>query len=407
MDSSSGPQKHPIPSQSTKSLAQGWTSLSVALLSLTTLTLVAFQVQKYMDGQTTVCKSTEVQSTFTMPAMSFCPGMKQDVIDEMSWTLWEQYANLEVLNSTMFPTDRQSADSYWEAATFSIEEVLAAVGISTIETNLQWLQVQALLLGKDACLRIRQLDTLAGKCYTLEARCPIVPGENSYVVLYFNLSMIVRNEIKLILHDPRYNLGLNDNYWPAPVSVVPIKMGEMAEVLLAKRLVKRRSGNSVEKSFECLGKMIEDAAEKLAKHLDFCFFPSFGSILEHVAAPWKTANLTYCQSYIGYQASMRRVVRPFLIGLFESGCVSSREIYDVDTRYYERPVRREAAPVFVYFGTDELTVEKEYVLMDMPSLLSAVGGFVGMLLGWSVLDMVQIWRHLFKNSNVMKCNRGQ
>ena len=45
--------------------------------------------------------------------------------------------------------------------------------------------------------------------------------------------------------------------------------------------------------------------------------------------------------------------------------------------------------------------------MDMPSLLSAVGGFVGMLLGWSVLDMVQIWRHLFKNSNVMKCNRGQ
>ncbi len=38
----------------------------------------------------------------------------------------------------------------------------------------------------------------------------------------------------------------------------------------------------------------------------------------------------------------------------------------------------------------EASVEEEYVLMDFGALLAAVGGFVGMLLGWSAKDLVEI-----------------
>ena len=46
--------------------------------------------------------------------------------------------------------------------------------------------------------------------------------------------------------------------------------------------------------------------------------------------------------------------------------------------------------MFFLEGGMETSVEEEYVLMDFGALLAAVGGFVGMLLGWSAKDLVEI-----------------
>ncbi len=51
---------------------------------------------------------------------------------------------------------------------------------------------------------------------------------------------------------------------------------------------------------------------------------------------------------------------------------------------------RGTAAVFVLYETTEVTLEEEYVLLDLPALIAAVGGFVGMILGWSAKDLARI-----------------
>ncbi len=42
---------------------------------------------------------------------------------------------------------------------------------------------------------------------------------------------------------------------------------------------------------------------------------------------------------------------------------------------------------FILFLDSEVTVLEEHVLLDFPTLLSTVGGIVGVFLGWSLLDL--------------------
>ena len=42
----------------------------------------------------------------------------------------------------------------------------------------------------------------------------------------------------------------------------------------------------------------------------------------------------------------------------------------------------------------ETEVVEEYVLLDLPALAGTVGGFVGMMLGWSAKDLVGSLSHL-------------
>ncbi len=46
--------------------------------------------------------------------------------------------------------------------------------------------------------------------------------------------------------------------------------------------------------------------------------------------------------------------------------------------------------VYIYFYKLAVLVEEERVLLDLPALMASVGGFVGMLLGWSALDLVRL-----------------
>ncbi len=46
--------------------------------------------------------------------------------------------------------------------------------------------------------------------------------------------------------------------------------------------------------------------------------------------------------------------------------------------------------MYVFLDSMEAIVETEYLLMDASALLSSIGGFAGMLLGWSAKDAARI-----------------
>ncbi len=48
------------------------------------------------------------------------------------------------------------------------------------------------------------------------------------------------------------------------------------------------------------------------------------------------------------------------------------------------------AVAYIHFAGMSESVEEEYVLMDFSAMTSAIGGIVGMMLGWSVLDVARL-----------------
>ncbi len=42
-----------------------------------------------------------------------------------------------------------------------------------------------------------------------------------------------------------------------------------------------------------------------------------------------------------------------------------------------------------YFTSTDVIVSEEYVLLDLGTLLSVIGGNIGMFLGWSALDLIR------------------
>ncbi len=55
-----------------------------------------------------------------------------------------------------------------------------------------------------------------------------------------------------------------------------------------------------------------------------------------------------------------------------------------------------ASGAYIYFYDLSVLVEEEYVLLDFPALLASVGGFVGMLLGWSAMDLSRLLSRLME-----------
>ena len=47
------------------------------------------------------------------------------------------------------------------------------------------------------------------------------------------------------------------------------------------------------------------------------------------------------------------------------------------------------AYVYILYKESEITILEERVLLDFPTLLSTVGGTVGIFLGWSLLDLTR------------------
>ncbi len=176
---------------------------------------------------------------------------------------------------------------------------------------------------------------------------------------------------------------------------------------------------------------------------ELCIFPSMRSVLSK--SPELLGTLRPCQSIPDYLNTMYELILQFLFLYSEqdrSGCPDkeSVETYEVKsvlvcfyrvsvvirdffcvcskfgnppqtlkhnklTRHAEECVvnisvlrlflqsslvpRIGTAKIYVYFSTLDVTVESEYVLLDLPAAVAAVGGLIGMLLGWSLRDVAQ------------------
>ena len=250
-------------------------------------------------------------------------------------------------------------------------------------------------------------STLSGKCYTLLHRC-LVQVTSQYT-LYFNLSSRPKSDLSVYLHDERGYIALNlvrtnyirqifrentkkilffQNYWHSPVSVVSAPAGLDTDAMISKTVILRESELTSEEYFRCWDEHRADIVSGW-DHKDVCYFPSLGSLLDKYYFKNGT-TIPYCRSSRDYFRTQRLFLDLLLLTLESCPKPRREETHSCTALRQETVLPGRRALLRVYYETQDVAVEQEYLLLDLGALLAAVGGFVGMVLGWSLQDCLRL-----------------
>ncbi len=385
-------------------------------LILVVAALGTVQILKFSEGHTTYSEKKERHLRLRYPHVTFCPGFK-DRAESALWTrdnLASTFADDDAgpdggdvggIRSGNFSEEELRA--LWTATTFDLGEVLPLVLIATAteggrrgrgggEQKEQRYDVRRDGVPPD-CLDVRGHDALLGRCYTLSFPCSDLSGPArrvDSVDLLFNVSAIPKGRLSLYFHDELDDLylGVNENYWALPVTWKSLHRDEVMELGLRKRVRKNDGGVSTREHFRCLRELLrKDLDPELTSGGDVCLFPTFANFLGFL---YHNASVVgHCDSY-QKMLRARSTMFDLLLVLFyryQDFCrAPSEEVtYEVSTR--DTPVLRTAglSQVYVFFTSTDVMVTVEYALLDLGTLLSTLGGVIGMFLGWSALDLVR------------------
>ena len=121
-----------------------------------------------------------------------------------------------------------------------------------------------------------------------------------------------------------------------------------------------------------------------------CFHHSLESVLQS-----RAKELPYCLDFLNYTCSNLRAMDALYKAMMArtSGCSRPRVStkYMVQTREDHAMVLRdkELALMYLYYETTEIIQETEYILVEFCQAFSSIGGSMGLLLGWSLLDFAK------------------
>ncbi len=361
-------------------------------LVLAVLVQTGLQVRKYLSNQKTLARTSEFHDQLHLPAISFCLGFVKEKASELPWLTFDKFGE----DDDSFPRSAEAAEELWEDITLDAEELGASVmhvdpsgsdlvthGIANASRTPGY---------RHRCLRIDERDTLSGKCYTLLWRCPFARDDFLQVNL-FDVERFSQSRLRLFFHDPRDTAGLNENFWHAPaVTTSELFLNEFTEVMLRKQVRRHRtSGGSEEGYFRCVQDIVARWEDDARRSTSLCLFPSFRSLLGRVTA--ERGLTPHCSTATGYQQSLVRDIYQVLNRTSRSACTrpSEQVTYATTQQSQMAVMRKDRTVAFVRFQTMEVLTEEEYVLLDFPAMLAAIGGFAGMTLGWSIKDVFGVF----------------
>lgn len=120
------------------------------------------------------------------------------------------------------------------------------------------------------------------------------------------------------------------------------------------------------------------------------YYPIFGSEIHQRS----------CQTKDDYVRSMNQSVQHYL-ATYNDACEEACEAvrYHSTTLYNKVPKKKLTAYLNLKFSSMQETIYEEYLLYDLGGIVGAVGGSLGLFMGWSMRDFIcsQIINRLFPN----------
>ncbi len=367
-----------------------WFYLFSSFLLGAVFVLISIQVAKYVRGDTTIAYRTEDPEVLPFPVVSFCPGFKPDAADNF----------LEFVSAD----NDEETEAAWDKLTFSLEDLVKHVALLTPSGMLPHKVVPP--ASSTECLKIQKLDTYSGKCYSIVVTCP----DQSFWVLAakFKLQDVYERRLNLYVHHYLEDapFGFNRNFWLFPTAMVEIHHLQKVDVVMKKTVRIARSGaESGKDTVDCVKNFMLGSTSAVVNTSLLCRSPRFRSLFDLVPGIAELPGLEPCR---GMEDSWRGVSAAEAViqqmGPAMKACRGPKERVS-----YQAEVR-EATPSLTllnldggnvtraFFAYDDGSVylEEEYVLLDFGGMLSAVGGLVGMFLGWSLLHVAEVLEGVMK-----------
>ncbi len=360
-------------------------------LVVTVLAQTGVQIKKYISNQRTIARSSEFHDELYLPAMSFCLGFHREKVLKLPWMTW-----FDGEDDDTFPTTKEDAEKLWEDVTLGPEDVEMYVLGPKKEVR-SYFELNVLNAAKringsrgaEGCLVVEEHDTLTGKCYTVQWKCPVTMDNSGLELRFANLTSYSQTRLRLYFHDARDTLGLNENFWHSQVSTAEPFLNEFTDVLIKQHVTMRQTLGSQDDYFRCMQRSVNRWAETL-NETSFCQFPSFGNILKHVKS---RQDFPFCPSAARYVLALQQEIYPMLDATsYNTNCTQPNEqvTYVIKEQSQMGILPDGTTMVLIYYVDLEVRTEEEYVLLDLPAMLSAIGGFAGMLLGWSAKDLARL-----------------
>ena len=359
-------------------------------LIVTVLVQAAQQVRKYLGRQVTLSRSSETFSELHLPDVSICPGFKrQKVLQQHQWMRWISRWGLN--DNTSFPRTKEEAEALWDDVTYDVDEIILEVGLHKGGTDGVEIFTAKDLLQRNTshCISVLEHDTLSGRCYSVRSHCSF--NKVDTLIVYLNLSLLPNSVTPVFFHHEKAYIGLNENYWPVSVGIKDVNFEEFLDITLRKYIRKRNTPSTEEDFYRCLENDLKDSVNAVASNL--CYFPAFRTILEHA----KSERFPPCSNVTDYMLSYKKI-KHLMLDYTNLDCPrpNNHAVYYTKRRTQRAIMDQNLSVLNVYFETLEVTLEEDYVLLDFPALLAAIGGFIGMLLGWSAKDLARIFSDMLQ-----------
>ncbi len=216
------------------------------------------------------------------------------------------------------------------------------------------------------------------------------------------MDKVNRSNIFLFLHERHEAavFGLNNNFWYLSTTGKNVATKSIMDMPLRRTIHQYTTGVDIEEYVKCEQKSFSNNLNLSS----VCWAPMFDAALSYAALgtdyslrPCRIYN-EFGSTFFDIMAAMNVLGEEEQLGEAEqrNGCQTSKM-----EMTFETELRQSMAPLMgfteksgmtsicIYYDSRQVQIEEEYVLMDMSSLTSSIGGVIGAILGWSILDFVK------------------
>ena len=353
-------------------------------LVMVTLSCIGFlfhvkvQFSKFVSGDTTLTSRDIKVDSLHYPAITVCSdrGFKEEALQQLGlsdsfWVLERPDTGSE----WVFNKSSSEWEDLADATSFQLHDIFESIKLHRPNLNVE------IKLQDNEALTLKKIPTSTnrGHCYFLKINVPTV-NKTDYVELHLRNGPGLET-LNIYLHSDLGESYLNAyDYWiTQPVMLYMDRGYKYNGELTVERSIQdpgKRScdvGGTIKRTHQCI-------LESMATSCQPCSFPYFTILLggnnTRVCSSREEVLSTYSCIYSGIFSARSVCQAPCVV---ESYKLSSRRKLKLGTQ-------GNSSSFIFYFKHLEIQEQEEYVLFDFSAILAAVGGSMGMFLGFSFLD---------------------
>ena len=341
---------------------------------------VRHQLEKFIRRDTTFTSTKRAVDSLRLPAVSLCArnGFKFDAMRDMG--LDKSFWVYQKFGDAAFTDNKADMEAKWRNSTFDLSELVSNIRCRDENRD----NIDYVIEPQDNDnITIKETNNISqGRCYTIVIK-QRYEKKFQYMTIVFKANPLTVGAINFYLHDEGLEgTGLAWNYWavqPYGLTLLPettynLELNMRKHVRDSKQVDCVEGGATNIDAFDCV---LADIRNDSCVGCAFPYYTHVNPEAENVCKDTKAVRST--MSCIFKSIGKSRVDQCYDPCVLPEFKVRQRESYVPG-----KPQGK--ARLFIYYYSVEEEIVEEYVLFDFNAIVAAVGGSMGLFLGFSFLD---------------------